>query len=125
MNSKVWVLKEQPVRGAVSTQVMDYSPAMEFGELVFVTEFDPPIHPNGQSLEHWNNDVHKFIQEFNPEKDYIVATGRPDSIFSIGFKLGWLMGRTRTSAIRFLVWRREENRYRVRVFDQRPVAAAV
>jgi len=41
-----------------------------------------------------------------------VTTGQPTAIFAVG----WALGRA-GKVPRFLVWRREENRYRVLHFD--------
>jgi hypothetical protein len=105
-NPKVWVIKEQLVRNAVGSNPMDYTPAMTYGEIEFVTRSDLPLHPRSTALEHWALEVKKFVLSYDPKIDYIVTTGQPTSIFAVGWALGQA-GKTP----RFLVWRREENRY--------------
>ncbi len=102
----VWVVKEQLVRNAVGSTPMDYTPAMAYGEIEFVTQFDLPQHPKSSVLEAWARDVQKFCRDYDPRTDYIVTTGQPTSLFAVGWALGRL-----GKAPRFLVWRREENRY--------------
>jgi len=108
----VWVIKEQVIRGDVGTVVMDYSPAMQFGELKFVTAHDMPMYGKSAMLDGWNEDVKEFVQKYNPLDDFIVTTGQPMAIFAVGWALG-----VANKAPRFLVWRREEGKYRVVNFD--------
>ncbi len=105
---KVFVLKEQVRRGELDSRVMDFSPAMSYGDLEFVTRDDMPLHPNSMLKDVWQKNVAHFVAEYDSSRDFVIATGRPDSIFTIGYALG-LAGKTP----RFLVWRSQENRYRV------------
>lgn len=100
----VWVIKEQAVQG----NAMDYSPAMVYGEIAFVTRSDIPLHPRSSVQLTWDLDVSKFVTEYDEKTDFIVATGQPTAIFAVGHALG-LAGKSP----RYLVWRREDNRYRV------------
>lgn len=106
--SKVWVIKEQVMRGDTGPIVMDYSPAMEFGDLEFVTTHDMPLYHKSSVQDAWDKDVHRFIREYNETDDYIVTTGQPTAIFAVGWALGAVLKNPR-----FLVWRREEGRYRI------------
>lgn len=109
-NSKVWVVKEQMMRNDAGSIPMDYGPAMQFGDLEFITTHDMPLYggPHSSFQEQWNEDVHRFVEQYNPERDYVVTTGQPIAIFLVG----WVLA-SRNKVPRFLVWRREENRYRV------------
>jgi hypothetical protein len=111
----VWIIKEQVRRGDTGPMVMDYSPAMEYGELEFITRHDMPLYGRSSVQDVWNDDVIRFVKEYDEANDYIVATGQPSAIFAVGWALG-MAGKTP----RFLVWRREENRYRVVNFDGSP-----
>ena len=104
----VWIVKEQSVRDSTGSNAMDYSPAMMFGELKFITHSDMPLHPGSSIQEKWQSDVKKFIGEYNSDTDYVITTGQPTAIFAVGHALGLA-----EKSPRFLVWRREENRYRV------------
>ena len=104
----VWCVKEQMRRSEMGSDAMDYSPAMVYGDIEFITKADMPLHPRSAVQLTWDADVAFFVSEYNPDKDYIITTGQPIAIFSVGHALG-LAGKTP----RFLVWRREENRYRV------------
>ena len=106
--SIVWVVKEQSVRDSTGSNAMDYSPAMAFGEIKFITRSDMPLHPSSSIQEAWNMDVTKFVTEYEPGLDFIITTGQPTAIFAVGHALG-LAGKEP----RYLVWRREESRYRV------------
>lgn len=111
--SKVWVVKEQIVRGDTgATVVMDYSKAEEYGELEFITSHDMPLYGKSQWQEIWNKSAKQFALAYNPNTDYIVTTGQPTAIFTVGWVLG-LVGKTP----RFLVWRREEGRYKALAID--------
>lgn len=106
MNKPVcWVVKEQTHGNG---NVMDLSPAMMYGDVEFVTRSDIPFHPGSSVQERWTLDVIKFTEKYEPSRDFIIATGSPTAIFAVGHALG-LVGKTP----RYLVWRREENRYRV------------
>lgn len=100
----VWVIKEQVSQG----NAMDYSPAMFYGDIKFVTRSDIPLHPRSSVQLTWDNDVKTFVNEYNEDTDFIVATGQPTAIFAVGHALGLA-----DKSPRYLVWRREDNRYKV------------
>lgn len=102
----VWVLKEQVRRTALGHEAMDYSGAMQFGELKFVTEIDPPLHGKGSLTDLWLKQVLEFCDKYDEARDYIVATGQPTAIFMIAHTLAQYM-----KTPRFLVWKRETNTY--------------
>lgn len=110
--SKVYIIKEQVIRGDTGPIVMDYSAAMEFGDLEFVTTHDMPLYNKSSVQEMWNQDVARFVEAYDDRTDYVVTTGQPIAIFAIG----WALGAAQKTP-RFLVWRREEGRYRVVNFD--------
>lgn len=109
---KVYVIKEQMIRNDVGTVPMNYSAAMEFGDVEFVTHHDMPMYGRSSVQASWNRDVLRFAEAYDPDRDYIVTTGQPTAIFAVG----WALGRVNKTP-RFLVWRREENRYRAVQFD--------
>lgn len=111
-NPTVWIVKEQMIRGETQPIPMDYSPAMAFGDIEFITHHDMPLYGKSSVQEHWNRDVQSFVKKYDPERDYIITTGQPMAILAVGFALG-----QEGKCPRFLVWRREENRYRVVNFD--------
>lgn len=102
----VWVVKEQIRQSSSGSSPMDYTPAYEFGDIKFITEFDLPIHPKSTIAEEWRQAVLRFTQELDPQRDYIVLTGQPAAIFVIGMILGYL-----EIVPQILVWKREQNRY--------------
>jgi hypothetical protein len=110
--SKVWIVKEQMLRNEIGTVPMDYSPAMQWGDIEFITMHDMPMYVRSSVQEAWNQDVLKFAEQYDQQKDYIITTGQPMAIFCVG----WVLGFERKIP-RFLVWRREENKYRVVNFD--------
>jgi hypothetical protein len=107
-NPTVFVVKEQVVRSEVGAIPMDYSPAMQFGDLEFITSHDMPLYGRSGLMDGWNEDVARFVEKYDPFNDFIITTGQPAAIFAVG----WALGRAGKTP-RFLVWRREENRYRV------------
>jgi len=110
--AKVYIVKEQVIRNDVGVTPMNYDAAMEFGEIEFITYHDLPMYGRSSVQAQWNADVLEFVANYNPETDFIVTTGQPTAIFAVG----WALGRVNKTP-RFLVWRREENRYRAVQFD--------
>lgn len=105
----VWACKEQVTRDRhMGTTPMDYSPAEKYGQLRFITRTDLPMHPDSTIREVWEQDVAEFVRQYNPDTDFIITTGQPTAIFAMGHALG-LVKKTP----RFLVWRREDNAYRI------------
>lgn len=104
----VWACKEQVTRGALGPVAMDYSPAESYGELRFITRTDLPFHADSTIRSVWSDDVQTFVEQYDPANDYIITTGQPAAIFA----MGWALGRVQKIP-RFLVWRREDNHYRV------------
>lgn len=99
----VWVLKEQLRAGTP----FDYSAAYAFGDVEFITTFDPPIHPKSTILDSWCINVYKFINEYDPERDYLVPTGSPLGILMLGIALGC----SKRKPPRILLWNRFTNLY--------------
>ncbi|CAB4168798.1 hypothetical protein UFOVP580_48 [uncultured Caudovirales phage] len=104
----VWVVKEQLVRNSIGSEVIDYTPAAPYGDIRFITVNDIPLHQNSGITSRWFTDVATFAVEYDTSRDFIIATGQPTAIFAVGHALGLMQKNPR-----FLVWRREENRYRV------------
>ena len=115
MNSTVWIIKEQSVRTETGTVPMDYSKAYDYGDIEFITTGDMPMYGGpSQAQQMWNEDVARFAAEYNPDTDFIITTGQPMAIFMVGWILSNMFP---TVQPKFLVWRREENRYRAVVPD--------
>jgi hypothetical protein len=100
----VWVVKEQVSQG----NAMDYSPAIIYGDIRFITRSDMPLHPNSSVQSVWSGNVARFVEEYDESRDFIITTGQPTAIFATGHALGLAR-----KVPRYLVWRREDNRYRV------------
>jgi len=107
-----FIIKEQMLRGDNGPSPVDYAPAMDFGEIEFITMHDMPMYGRSSVQEVWEQDVIGFVTKYDPQTDYIICTGQPMAILAVGYALG-VAGKWP----RFLVWRREENRYRVVNFD--------
>lgn len=102
----VWIIKEQMVRSETGSSVMDYTPAMRFGELRFITRHDLPSHGRSLATVAWAEDVAEFARQYNQNRDFIVTTGQPMAIFMVGYFLAHA-----GKVPRFLAWRREMNAY--------------
>ncbi|CAB4120830.1 hypothetical protein UFOVP2_8 [uncultured Caudovirales phage] len=111
-NPTVWIVKEQMLRNDVGSVPMDYSPAMQYGDIEFITQHDMPMYGKSSAQSAWNEDVNAFVIKYDPAFDYIITTGQPMAILAVGFALG-----RAGKCPRFLVWRREESRYRPVHFD--------
>jgi hypothetical protein len=105
---KVFVIKEQVRRTEIGNEPMDYSPAMMYGDIEFITKTDMPSYPNSSVQMNWDIDVARFVEAYDPSCDLIITTGQPTAIFAVGHALGLVK-----KSPRFLVWRRDENQYRV------------
>lgn len=103
----VWILKEQVQSTPSGPVPFDYTPAMKFGEVRFITEYDPPVHPNSSLREKFEVQVHKFLSEFVPHRDFVMVTGSPYAILLFG----QMLGRHVRVPVRTLVWRRERQCY--------------
>jgi len=109
----VFIVKEQMTRNAIGSTPIDYGPAMEYGDIEFITEFDLPSYGCRSSVfRNWAEDVAKFVDKYDPATDFIVVTGQPSAIFAVGYVLG-----TVKKEPRFLIWKREENKYRPMNFE--------
>lgn len=104
----VWIVKEQMRRMGQHTEPMDFSPAMSYGEIMFITRHDIPLYTSNSVQMSWELDVANFVMKYNESRDFIIATGQPTAIFAVGYALG-LARKTP----RYLIWRREDNCYRV------------
>lgn len=115
----VWIVKEQVRRGAAGPEAMDYSQAMKWGELRFITQTDPPSYVSRGSsvLRAWWSSVQDFYTEYNPEIDFIIASGQPTAMMMVAYLVGRYHGGSQEVQIkkipapRFLLWRREEGGY--------------
>lgn len=119
-NPKVWVIKEQMLRGDTGPVPMDYSPAANWGDLEFITSHDMPIYSRSTVQKSWNTDIIRFVTEYDQNMDFIVTTGQPMAIFTTGWVLG-VVGKIPN----FLVWRREEGRYLPLHYDASQVKESV
>lgn len=104
----VWIVKEQSARNSIGSNAMDYSSAEKYGNLRFITKSDMPLHSNSSIQLQWDTDAAQFTAEYDESQDFVIATGQPTAIFHIG----WLLG-AKAKTPRYLVWKREENSYRV------------
>lgn len=106
----VWIVKEQMTRTETGSIPMDYSKAMDYGDLRFITTHDMPLYGGASTAQDgWNEDVVRFTSEYDPDHDFIITTGQPMAIFMVG----WILALCHHEKDpQFLVWRREENRYR-------------
>lgn len=102
----VWIIKEQMVRSETGSSVMDYTPAMRFGELRFITRHDLPSHGRSLAAVAWAEDVAEFVRQYDQNRDFIVTTGQPMAIFMVGYFLASV-----GKIPRFLAWKRELNAY--------------
>ncbi len=105
----VWVIKEQVRRGITGVEAMDYTPAMKYGELRFITDADIPHHPGSSVYKEWQRKVEAFCTEYDENKDFIVCTGQPVAMVQIGYMLGSHEQFPKNP--RYLVYRREDNAY--------------
>lgn len=80
--AKVYVTQE--------SSSVDYLPACEFGDLVFITGSNQRISPLPQSIDTQLvlEQIAKILTGFNPEEDYLLCTGSPTIMAICGATLG-------------------------------------
>lgn len=103
----VWVLKEQVRRDHNGSAPMDYTPAYRFGNIEFITDFDLPLHDGSSLGRAWHKAVDAALARMDAHRDYIILTGQPFAIMSLGMKLSQHF----TRIPNLLVWRREQACY--------------
>lgn len=69
MDSKVYVTQENTA--------LNYLPAEDFGEIVFITRNDFSPIRNSLSNVELINDIERALKSFNPDVDYITVSGSP------------------------------------------------
>ena len=96
--SKVFISQE--------VNAVDYAPATQFGDLVFVSSVMDRLSPYTQSLnnEAILNKITNRLMDFDPENDYLICTGAPAHMAMCGSILGKRLRR-------LLVWDSREGKY--------------
>lgn len=102
----VWVLKEQVKSSASGITPMDYTAALKFGDLQFMTDFDIPLHHSSSVADEWFKAISRVVKVFDQERDYIILTGQPLAMFICG-----QMFQSAGIRPRILVWRRQQEMY--------------
>ena len=82
----VWVLQESLVPGGNGTP-MDYSPAERFGDVQFVLNIEPSRQQGGTINQHVYAQLLRMAELYREDRDYLVLTGSPLSIFMAGMVL--------------------------------------
>lgn len=84
---------------------VDYTPAIEFGDLVFVTSANDRLSPHQHSLNNVNimDKIRHELSNFN-EDDFLVCTGAPANMVLCGAVLG-------SKLKKMLVWDNRMNNY--------------
>lgn len=69
---------------------VDYLPACQFGDLVFVTGSSQRIshHPQSIDTAMVMNQIRITLQNFDPDEDYLLCTGSPTIMAICGAMLG-------------------------------------
>ena len=89
-NAVVWVIQEGN---------NDYAPAEKYGEVRFITRADLRSIPSSSVNEQAVADVAKFLEEYQPEIDYIVPVGNPMLIIYVS-----ILVHKATPEHRYLKW---------------------
>lgn len=79
MTAKVWVVQEGP---------HDYTPAIKYGDVEFITGLEYSPFENSKANMLVDNDIEKFVSSYIPGKDYIVCAGSPITIARLFMTLG-------------------------------------
>ncbi len=98
--SRVFITQENPN--------LNYLPAEEFGELVFVTRDDLSPVKNSLNNEHVRATISRVLADFNPHFDYVCVSGSP-SVTALCFMI---LARKHTQ-VRVLRWSNRDGKYSV------------
>lgn len=91
---------------------LDYSPAEEFGDVVFMTaEEYKPVKSSLRNVEILQR-IRAMMRTFDPERDYLVLTGNP---VAIGF--AFHLAASRYNSFRCLQWDRFSGQYKQLMFE--------
>jgi hypothetical protein len=97
--TKVYVTQEANV---------DFTPALSFGEVEFITKEDVSPMPNSIRNEELVNKIRHTMTRFNPDEDYIVIAGSPYVAALVFYVLGRYR---RVRYIRMLRWSNRDRMY--------------
>lgn len=94
--------KQQPrvfVTQEVRANHIDYSPARQFGEVIFCTIMDFTPFEGSMQNNVLIDEMRKALHDFDPKNDFIITTGSPVVMLAAGMIL-----RERAHSVRVLRW---------------------
>lgn len=97
MTKKVFITQE--------TSTVNYSLAVNWGDLVFITSANDRLSPHASSINNVNliAQMAKVLEDFTPD-DYLICTGAPAHMAIVGSILG-------PKLKNLLVWDNRETKY--------------
>lgn len=95
---KVHVTQENPA--------LNYLPAEQFGEIVFLTKDDFSLVKNSLANEALINSLRHKLKNFDPDDDYMVISGSP-AVSAVVF----MLLRERTPRVKILRWSNRDRVY--------------
>lgn len=98
MQARVFVTQENPN--------LNYLPAEEFGEVVFLTRQDFSPVKNSLNNEALVEELRKKLKDFNPRSDYITISGSPVVAAAI-----FMIIREMTDTLNILRWSNRDHVY--------------
>ena len=108
MKARVFVTQENPN--------LNYLPAEEFGDIVFLTRED--FSPVRNSLHNGAlmTDVRTKLKDFDPERDYITVSGSP-----VVAAVVFMILSERTRLVNILRWSNRDHLYQHLVINTKPI----
>lgn len=109
----VYILRESFIRyGAEAQRPLDYTPALDFGQIEFVTNSEPSVSPGSRFNEDLVSDLRTFAAKYRPEIDYIVPSGATTMVLLAGMLLG-----QRHRRVQVLHWHNARRAYLPIIWD--------
>lgn len=96
--AKVYVTQENPA--------LNYLPAEEFGEIVFLTKDDFSVIKNSLVNEALVADLQRKLKAFIPDDDFMVISGSPAVSAAV-----FMLLRERTKRVKILRWSNRDRIY--------------
>lgn len=107
-NSRVFITQENPN--------LNYLPAEQFGEIVFLTHHDYSVVRNSLRNEAVVEEIRTNLRNYDPKNDYIVISGSP-VIAGIVF----MILREKTEEMNILRWSNRDHLYQHLVVSIKPI----
>lgn len=107
-NSRVFITQENPN--------LNYLPAEQFGEVVFLTRHDFSLVRNSLNNDALLNEIRHNLRDFDAKNDYVVISGSP-----IVAGVAFMILREKTEEMNILRWSNRDHLYQHLIISIKPI----